>query len=212
MTAGWLKSSLNIPPQAKLASIWLVDGDFIFLFFFIIERMNDFSLSLCLKHLSNRKLISTSYLNLNRVALSSVIVFLHCKTQQKVPFAFSPWPHLKSKTIHEVRAGSCPGCRGPSRRSWCLSLNHHRCARPPLRFSLVSACGWHSGEPTGPGSQNGRAFHQMGPGSDRRGGGYGVRYIWPHLRNSRVQSQRTASKTLLKRNVDLLIIKCDKIL
>lgn len=140
--------------------------------FFIIKRGWPFLLSL--QHLYNRILIPilnpglTKALNIG-VALSSVILFLHCKLNKKVPFVFNSWPHFECTTVQGVRAGSCPGCRGPSQRSWCLSLNRRCCARPPPGFSPVFACGWHWDEPAGPGSQNDHAFHQMGPGSDGEG-------------------------------------------
>lgn len=100
------------------------------------------------------------------VAFSSVILFLHCKLNKKGPFVFSSWPGFVSNTIQGVRVGSCPDCRGPSQKSWCLSLNRHHCGCPPQGFSPVFVCGLHWGEPAGPDSQNDHASHQMDPSSE----------------------------------------------
>lgn len=161
---------MNTPLQAKLASIWLVDG----------VGFSDYEERMTVSFLSatsvKQNLISNpeppdtlKVLNIG-VAFSSVILFLHCKqNKKKVPFVFHRWPHFWVQHCSGVRAGNCPGCRGLSQRSWCLSLNRRRCARPRSGFSPVLACGWHWGEPADPGSQNGRAFRQMGPWVRRRG-------------------------------------------
>lgn len=90
------------------------------------------------------------------------------KQKNRFPIVFSLRPALKSRSVQGVRAGSCLGYRGLSLRSWCLNRSLHRCVRPLPGFSPVFACGWRRGEPAGPGSRNGHAFHRMGPGWRRR--------------------------------------------
>lgn len=81
----------------------------------------------------------------------------------------------KSSTVQEVRAVSCPDCRGLSLKSWCLSPSRCHCGYPLPGFSLAVVCGLHRDEPTSPGSRNGHASPQMGPGKRQR-------HVWKRKR------------------------------
>lgn len=144
--------------------------------------MNNFSLSclsclVCLSEIS----VNRNFRFRRRAIRPTFVSPLQTATKQKVPFA-SNLLALKSqkkdkkkklRPVGVVKAGSCPGCPGPSRRSWCPSPSRPRCARPPPGSSLVSACGWRRGEQADPGSRSGRAFRQMDPGLGSRRGGRG---------------------------------------
>lgn len=142
-------------------------GDFVGFFFlyFYLERTNHLSLSFS---------VYLEYPWTETFDFDVIPSRENCKKGKKFslpliccPSGVPPTPSHKCP-VGVVRAGSCPGCPGPSRRSWCPSPSRPRCARPPPGFSLVSACGWRSGEPAGPGSRSGRAFRQTGPGLGSR--------------------------------------------
>lgn len=162
--------------QVKLSSTWLADCCFFFIFFLFSAKRNHLFFSF-LYYLYNRYSIPIVFPRKTHIVFRDVAPMQQKKQRytKKKPVLLSLVFGYKSSTVQEVRAVSCPDCRGLSLKSWCLSPSRCHCGYPLPGFSLAVVCGLRRDEPTSPGSRNGHASPQMGPGKRQR-------HVWKRKR------------------------------